>query len=185
VKNYFSTAIAPYVLNAEDKDMLSEILQGKEVNITFSDMYVNSALASLMLTYLIDEMQRLFNFRIGNILLMLDSPKRRCENDRFNNWTNINLNFPNADDADEYTENLIQDVLGIDPDFSFDDAVHHRSLKIETQDGGLVEIRPDHGISGGYRSDSKYMNLETLSGSVRAFRNEEVILYYVIMKRPN
>ena len=185
VKDYFSAAIAPYVLNAEDIDTLKEILRGKEVNITFSDMYVNSALASLMLTYLIDELRRLFGFRIENILLMLDSPKRRCENERFNNWTNINMNFPDADDADEYTEALIQDVLGIDPDFSFDDAVHHRWLKIETQDGGLVEIRPDHGISGGYKSDSKYMNLDTLSGSVRAFRNDDEILYYVIMKRPN
>ena len=47
----------------------------------------------------------------------------------------------------------------------------------------LVEIRPDHGISGGYRSDSKYMNLDTLSGSVSVVRNNEDVLYYVIIKK--
>ena len=44
IKNYFSSAIAPYVLKQQDVDMLVEILKGKHVNITFSDMYVNSAL---------------------------------------------------------------------------------------------------------------------------------------------
>ena len=56
-------------------------------------------------------------------------------------------------------------------------------LKIETKDGGLVEIRPDHGISGGYKSDSKYLNLDSLNGSVNVVRNNEDVLYYELLKK--
>lgn len=185
VKNYFTAAIAPHVLKQQDIDMLIEVLRGKHVDITFSDMYVNSALASLMLVYLINEMKNLFGFTIDNITLQLDSPKRKCNNDRFNDWTPINMNFSCKEDADKYTDDLFQDVLDIEPYHSFNDADHHRWLKIETEDGGCVEIRPDHGISGGYRSDSKYMNLDSLNGSVSIVRNNEDVLYYVIIKKGN
>lgn len=183
IKNYFSTAIAPFLLNQQDTDMLVEVLKGKHVNITFSDMYVNSALASLMLVYLIKEMKQLFGYTIDSITLQLDSPKRKCYNDRYNEWTPINMNFSCKEDADEYTDNLFMNVLGIEPEHSFNDANHHRWLKIETKDGGLVEIRPDHGISGGYKSDSKYLNLDSLNGSVNVVRNNEDVLYYVIIKK--
>lgn len=183
IKNYFTSAIAPDVLKPEDIDMLSEVLGGKHVNITFSDMYVNSALASLMLVYLIYEMRNLFGFQIDNIMLQLDSPKRKCNNERFSDWSPISMNFECKEDADDYTDSLFQKVLDIDPEHSFTDADHHRWLKIETLDGCQVEIRPDHGISGGYRSDSKYMNIDSLNGSVRVFRNNEDVLYYVIIKK--
>ena len=86
IKDYFKEAIAPYVLKKEDIDMLLDILKDKKVDITFSDMYVNSALASLMLVYIIGEMKSLFGFTISNVTLQLDSPKRRCQNDRFNDY---------------------------------------------------------------------------------------------------
>lgn len=185
VKNYFSTAIAPYVLKPVDIDMLDGILRGKHVDVSFSDMYVNSALASLMLVYLVKEMESLFGFSIDNVTLQLDSPKRKCVNDRFNNWTPISMNFSCKEDADKYTDQLFQDVFDIDPEHSFNDADHHRWLRIEAEDGGFVEIRPDHGISGGYKSDSKYMNIDSLSGSVSVVRNNEDVLYYVIIKKGN
>lgn len=111
--------------------------------------------------------------------------KRRCQNDRFNDWTPISFNFESKEDADAYTDRLFLDVLNIDPEHSFNDADHHRWLKIETTDGNLVEIRPDHGISGGYKSESKYMNLDSLNGSVRVVRNNEDVLYYIIIKKSN
>ena len=95
----------------------------------------------------------------------------------------INYNFPSEDEADEYTYQLFNDVLDIDPDPSPYDAFHYRTLKIETEDGGCIEIRPDHSISGGYRSYSKYMNLDTLNGTVGVIRNDEDALYYVIINR--
>lgn len=181
IRNYF-TKVIDQLLNDQDRDMIRDVLESKGVRIVFNDMYVNSALASLMLVYLIDEMRQLYGFNIDYVSLQLDSAKRKCNNDRFSDYTYISMNFATKEDADGYTEKLFNEVLGVDPDFSFQPAYHHRSLMIESPDG-VVEIRPDHGISGGYRSDSKYMNLETLNGTVRVDRNNEDVLYYIIIKK--
>lgn len=185
ISKYFSQVIAPCVLKSSDLDFINDMLRGKTVSVTFSDMYVNSALASLMLVYLIKEVRDLFGFDIDNITLQLDSPKRKCNNPTFNDYQYINMNFANEDDADDYTQSLIESVLDVDVNFSPDDAVHHRWLRFKTSDGSFVEIRPDHGISGGYRSDSKYMNIDNLNGSVRVTRNDEDVLYYMVMKKAN
>ena len=185
VSNYFTKAIAPSVLRSSDIELLSSILNQAHVSIKFSDMYVNSALASLMLVYLIKEMRDLFGFIIDDITLQLDSPKRKCNNPTFNEYQFINMNFADEDDADDYTQELFERVLGIDVNFSPNDADHHRWLRISNGSGNFVEIRPDHGISGGYRSDSKYMNLDSLNGSVRVTRNNEDVLYYIVMKNNN
>lgn len=184
VRNYFTKAIAESILSQEDVNMMIEILRGKHVDIFFSDMYVNSALASLMLVYLIKEMRDKLGFIIDNVTLQLDSPKRKCANSYFSEYSFINSNFENKDDADDYTDDLFEGVLGIDPEHSFEDADHHRWLRIINRDGGCVEIRPDHGISGGYRSDSKYMNLYSLNGNVMVTRiHHENVLYYVILDK--
>ena len=185
IKEYFSKAIVQSVLQPSDLAFLKDILYGKHVRVTFSDMYVNSALASLMLVYLIKEMRTLFGFSIDKVILQLDSPKRKCNNDHFNDYMFINMNFASKEDADDYTDTLFTDVLDIEPEHSKNDADHHRWLRIETAEDGLVEIRPDHGISGGFRSGSKYMNLNTLTGTVSVDRNNEDVLYYVIMKKGN
>ena len=95
------------------------------------------------------------------------------------------MNFESKEDADDYTDSLFDEVLEVEPHHSSEDADHHRWLRLETEDGGMVEIRPDHGISGGFRSESKYMNLDTLNGNVSVDRNNEDVLYYVIMKKNN
>ncbi len=184
VENYFSEAIAPYVLNSCDVDILSSVLNGKHVNITFSDMYVNSALASLMLVYLIKEMRYIFGFSIDALKLQLDSPKRKCSCMNFNDYMPINNNFQNKDDADDYTDSLFKDVLNIVPEHLSTDADHHRWLRIEPADGGMVEIRPDHGISGGFYSHTQYMNLDSLGSSVRVYKGNEDVLFYIIIKKP-
>lgn len=184
VKHYFRDIIAKAALKPSDIDLLTSILMNKQVRISFSDMYVNSALSSLMLVYLIDDMRHLFGFNIDSVSLRLDSARRKCSNERYNEYTYISSNFPNATEADNYTRDLFEEVLDITPDFSDHDAKHPRWLKIESEDGGSVEIRPDHGISGGWHSRSTYMNLNTLDGNVKALRYpEEVVLYYIIIKK--
>jgi DEAD/DEAH box helicase domain-containing protein len=183
IGKYFSQVIAPGVLKSDDIDVLSSILKDNSVDITFSDMYVNSALSSLMLVYLVKEMRDLFGFEIENITLQLDSPRRKCSNERFNGYTHISLNFDNKENADKYTDDLIMKILGVDAEHSFVEADHYRWLKITTKKGDIVEIRPDHGISGGWRSDSSYMNLNNLDGTVRVYKTNEDILYYIIIRK--
>ena len=185
IRNYFSKAIKACVLSSEDEDLMSEVLSNQQVFITFSDMYVNSALASLMLVYLIDEMRSMYNFTISGVTLQTDSPRRKCFNDRFNDHTPISYNFDDKEEADRFTDRLIDKVLHIDAEHSFLDADHHRWLRFVTDSGDVVEIRPDHGISGGWTTMSTYMNLDNLDGSVRVTKKNEDVLYYVIIRKNN
>ncbi len=183
VAHYFSDVIEPVTLKPGDQTVLKSILGNKKVRITFSDKYVNSALSSLMLVYLIQEVKETYNLDIQNVTLRLDSSRRFCANERFGDYTYINLNFDSPEAADEYTEELFDSVLGIVPLRSHIDAGHHRWLRFETEDGKILEIRPDHGISGGWKSSSKYMNLDSLGGMTEAYREGGDVLYYVIIKK--
>ena len=180
VGNYYSKAIQD-ILSDEDKELLARVLQGRRVTVSFSDMYVNSALASLMLTYLIKEMRDMYGFVIDNINLYLDSPRRKCTNEKFNDYSYISYNFSDKDSADEYTDYLIHRELDVDAEHS-GDAGHHRWLRILTDKGDMVEIRPDHGISGGWESKNTYMNSDRLDGNVVVTKKETDILYYVIIR---
>lgn len=183
IANYFTEVIAR-VLKKGDIDTLQDLLTGKSVSVTFSDMYVNSALASLMFVYLVKEMKDLFKFSITDINLQIDSPRRNCVNDKWNDYTPISHNFPSKDEADEYTETLIKDVLHLYPDFSSDSAGHHRWIRFSTKDGDMVEVRPDHGISGGWKCNDKYMNIDSLGdGNVIVYNNNEDVVFYFIIKR--
>ncbi len=177
VAQYFSDVIEPVTLNPGDQAVLKSILSNKKVTITFSDKYVNSALASLMLVYLIKEVRDAYNLDIQTITLRLDSGRRYCTNDKFGDNTYINFNFDTPESADDYTEGLFEDALGIVPFRSHIDAGHHRWLRFETEDGKVLEIRPDHGISGGWRSSSKYMNLDSLGGMTEAYKDGGDVLY--------
>lgn len=183
ISKYFSEVIAPCTMRQSDITMLENLFKGKHVDVTFSDMYVNSALASLMLAYLIKEVRDIFNLKIDNIMLQLDSPKRKVVNDRFSDYTYININFGSKDSADRYTDNIIDEVLDIEPDHSLFDAEHHRWLRFTNKNGDVFEIRPDHSISGGWISSNTYMNLNTLDGSIIAKRKDNEVLYYAIIRK--
>lgn len=185
VRNYFSKVIAPGLLKSSDIDLMESILKNKSVKIFFSDMFVNSALSSLMLVYLITEMSDLFHLTIDELVLQVNSRRRNCNNLRFSDYSFINFNFPDENTADSYTKDLFERILEITPVFSPNDAEHHRWLRITNSDGEIVEIRPDHSISGGWHSKSTYMNLYSLDGSVIAEKDNCDVLYYVIIKRNN
>ncbi len=183
ISKYFSEVIAPCTMRQSDITMLEKLFKGKHVDVTFSDMYVNSALASLMLAYLIKEVRDIFCLKLDNIMLQLDSAKRKVVNDRFSDYTYINMNFGSKDSADRYTDDIINKVLDIEPEHSLFDAEHHRWLRFTNREGDVFEIRPDHSISGGWISSNTYMNLDNLDGSTIAKRKDDDVLYYAIIRK--
>ena len=183
IGKYFSEVIAPCTMKDSDIKLVEKLFKGNAVAVTFSDMYVNSALASLMLAYLIKEIGDIFQLKIEDIMLQLDSRKRKVSNDYFSDYTYINLNFGSKEDADQYTKDVIEDVLHVEPEQSMFDAEHHRWLRFINKDGDVFEIRPDHSISGGWQSSNTYMNIDTLDGSTIAKRKDDEILYYAIIKK--
>lgn len=181
--NYFSKAIAPCLLQDGDDQILREILSDTYVDVTFSDMYVNSALASLMFVYLVEEMRDIYGFKVSNVTLQLDSRRRKCENASFNEYMYVTRNWPNKEDADNYTKSLVEDVLDVEPEFSPFPAEHHRWVKFVTRNGDVIEIRPDHGISGGWSCSEKYMNIYNIDGYTPVQKVDDDIVFYFIIKK--
>lgn len=183
VDKFWSGVIKPCTLKPSDEELIASLIRGKRVSIYFSDMFVNCALSSLMLVYLIKEIRDIYDLTIRDIVLQLDSKKRKVCNEMFSDYTYINLNFDSKSEADNYTKDLMEAVLGITPEDSPYDAEHHRWLRFTTEDGDIFEIRPDHSIGGGWKSSSTYMNLDRLNGSVSAWRDNRDVLYYVVIKK--
>jgi hypothetical protein len=183
IQEYYKHIIAP--LNENCKKSIRDILTNKNVEITYSDRYVNSALAALMLTYLIYGIKDEYNINISTIRLNLNWRGRACNNLRFDESSYISRDFGTAEDADNYINDLMYGVLGIQPIQVNHIPDHYRWLKIMNNRGEFLEIRPDHGISGAWTSQQLYMNLESLDGNLIVSKNNdnEPDLYYIIIHK--
>lgn len=181
--DFYAKVIEP-ILQAGDDGIMNTILKGK-VEISFSDPYVNSALASLMLVYLIKELKDKYHFTINNLTLTVDYDDRYkgfAKNVCYD-YTYINLNFGSAQDADDYTESLCDQILGITPNFNeYNDPDHYRWIRFTNAQGKFIEIRMDYGISGGWQSRKQYLDLKRLnSTNVYIDKKDKDILYYIII----
>ena len=183
--HFYDDIIRSKVLLPNDENDIRAILGGKRVNIAFSDSYVNSALASLMLTYLIKSIKETYSFEIGRVDLQFQATNRNCNNPRWNDYTYINLSFPDSDMADDYTKEQFEDVLEVTPNFLSGVPDHYRWLRFQPEsENCYVEIRPDYGISGGWQSNRKYMDRFILDGHtpIRTKDNTMVVYYVCINK---
>lgn len=185
VGRFFSSVIRPRLLQDGDEQAIRDILGGKNVSITFSDSYVNSALAGLMLVYLIKEMSLLYGFQVSSVNLQIQGPKRQCDNSRWNQYTWITYNFATADDADDYIQDLFSSVLDIEPYFSGIVPSHYRWIRLRPEDStSYVEIRPDYGICGGWLSDELYRDIDRLDDTTAIkLKSGTTLVYYLLLKR--
>ena len=185
VGRFYSSVIVPNLLQQEDVRTIHDILNRKKVKIVFSDSYVNSALAALLLVYLIKEMKDVYKFEIGSVDLQFNGPKRRCDNFQWNDYTWITLNFPDTESADDYVQDLFQSVLDVQPNFSNIKPDHYRWLRLQPEgEDAYVELRPDHGIGGGWISDERYKDLDYLDETTQIkMKPDTDIVYYLLTKK--
>ena len=185
VERFYSSVIVPNLLQQGDAQTIQDILRRKKVQVIFSDSYVNSALAALLLVYLIKEMREIYQFDIRSIDLQFNGPKRRCDNPHWNDYTWITLNFPDVQVADDYVNDLFVSVLGITPNFSTIQPDHYRWLRFQPEgEDTYVEIRPDHGIGGGWLSNEQYKDLDYLDGTTQIqMKQDTSIVYYLLTKK--
>jgi len=185
IDHLFNDAITPALqLNDQELAELERILNGQNVRINYSDRYVNSPLSCLMIVYLIQELRERFGFTIEQIDLQLSDD---VNNTRWNDYTYIKFNYPNPDMRDNDLISRFRDVLDIEPTI-YNDPTHYRTLYIENENGEYVDIRPDHGISGGWNHTGReqYQEWLLLDGSVRVTKHDEDdILYYLLTGRNN
>ena len=186
VKNIFSQGICMGVIKDSAKiDFMQEILADQHVSVNFSDAYVNSALAGLILTYMIAEIRDLFNCTIDDVTLQLESRKRNIGGD-FNDYQSISRNFADESTCNEFLKNLFEEVLGVDYREDIN-TKHHRWLRF-TSSKGTLELRPDHGIDGGWFTRITYNDLNRgldhsqITVSKSGYGTADVI-YYIIMNK--
>ena len=173
--------------NGDDSDIRA-ILSGKKIDVTFSDAYVNSALSVLLLVHLIKSLKDDYSFSISSVTLKLKSNRRKCENPlwyRLGDQTFICYNFPDEQSADDYIVDTFKDVLGITPVISQEEPDHYRWIRLQERGAKpFVEIRPDHGIGGGWDTKERYMDLDYLDGSVRIESNaDQEPLFYLLIEK--
>ena len=180
----FSNIIQKHLLKPGDEQVLQSILSGQNVEISFSDSYVNSALASLMLVYLLKNFKDHYGFNISRLNLQFRGPKRKCANNLLGPSTYISFNFADERDADDYTEGLCKDELGVTPIFSSISPDHCRWIRFLPENGDrYVEFRPDHGIDGGWESSSKYNDLAWLDDTTPVRSKGIKSVFYLLVKK--
>lgn len=185
VTKIFSQAICLGIIRDPNAiNQMESILRNQRITVNFSDAYVNSALAGIILAYMIKEVRDLFNCTIDSITLQLDSYKRNWD-PCFNKYNPIFKSFEDGDVCNDFLEDVFNDVL----DSDYQDAIntkHHRWLKF-TSPKGYVELRPDHGIDGGWFTRTRYCDIEfnndysNISVS-KASHGQADVVYYVIIK---
>ena len=174
----------------EDKDLqlMLDILKDQNATVDFSDSYVNSALAAILLPSIIKEVSTSFNCKIDNITLQLDSYKRNGIGSNYGKYEYITKNFENKQACDEFLKDRFEDFLGMDY-LEYPNEKHHRWLKFTTPKG-VVEIRPDHGLDGGWYTSVKYNQIEDNPNypfeSIKICKSQHGkadIVYYILLTK--
>lgn len=173
------------LLKSGDEQVINNILHGKRVVVTFSDSYVNSALAALMLVYMLKELRDMYSFTVTAVTLNIKSAKRNCTNPIWSDNSYISFNFPSEKDADSFIKESFEDILDITPVFSQTIPDHYRWIRLQAVgEKSYMELRPDHGISGGWQSSEKYFSADFLDGSTVAELKKGIeALYYLLLKK--
>ena len=133
--------------NSQMLEGIHSILIEKHVDIQFTENYLVSPIACIILTGLIKELKARYNLIIDSISLNLDNSL--CVNGNKNYPVReqyIRCNFDSQLDRDTYVKNLMANELGVIPTIGVNSVDHHRWLRLTTKNGQYVEIRPDHGI---------------------------------------
>lgn len=170
---------------------LDSILKGKTVTVQFTENYLVTPIACIILTGLIKEIKDRYNCIIGSISLNLDA--RLCVNSNMNYPVReqyIRNNFDSQNERDTYISDLMNDELGIRPSIGVNNVDHHRWLRFTNANGEYIEIRPDHGIGACWQNDNfKHKDLSALQlpisihKLIRYYEPEPTIVYYVLANK--
>lgn len=186
VKNIFSQGICLGIIKERKYvELMQDILGNQHVSVNFSDAYVNSALAGLILTYMIEEIKTLFSCKIDNVTLQLESRKRNISGD-YNGYQSITRNFADEKSCNEFLIEQFNNVLKLDY-LEAPNTKHHRWLRF-TSPKGTLELRPDHGVDGGWFTRVTYNELNNGIDHAnieisKAGHGTADIIYYIIMNK--
>ena len=191
--NIFNDIILKQVVKGNQQMLngIDSILKNQHVDVQFTENYLVSPIACIILTGLIAEIRDRYNLTIDSINLKLDS--NLCVNTNYNfpvSEQYIRYNFDSQNSRDEYIKELMDAELGIQPIIGVNTVDHHRWLRFTTQEKKYVEIRPDHGIGAGWMNDNiRHKHLPSLQLPISFKKHiryggiEPSIVYYIVIDR--
>ena len=199
LSHVFSDAIARVTnMTPADLDKINSAFCGKRVTVEYSDNYIMSLLHCQILVGVIAELKSIFSFIIADdgLKFHIKSPSTnamRPINNYYSPYSSIHDNFDIVPSRDNYLIALSNNVLGVIPALPSGQFIdHHRWLRIKNEDGDVLEIRPDHGIAGGWNTVNatlSYVDYDLTNPTLdkdclitKEYNNTD-ILYYVIFQK--
>ncbi len=172
---------------------LRPILENKSVKIDYSDRNLRSPLGCLMLIELIGELQKRFNLNVERVYIKI----LEFENDRY--VSRLRDNFNDNDQLKDFIDRVLEEYLYSNENSDLPEITlhsiessnkqnlrHSRHLEITTEDGLVIDIRPDGGVEYGFKEISRnydlnynYSRLRDLS--IETYSNK--ILYYLTINK--
>ena len=144
-------------LQLEEKKSLLEVMEGKDFKVSYSDRYLKTPLACLLLTQFIRSMKTELNFSIREVLINVK------EIQSFNLY-NTNMYIINDCATDKEREVLLKTFALDLNNFSVNtphDLPHYRYFKFYSDDVEVI-IRPDAGIEHGWFVRNKNETVESI-----------------------
>ena len=137
--------------NPEQWDKIKNKLDGKDVNITYSDRYLRTPLGCMILANFIEALRDILNINIKALTIHVgeDLSAQFFGNDTIN----IDEYFPSKTMHKEFIKNCIHEIVGVHTNVDFlthGQLSHARCLSIKTNSEEL-SVRPDGGVAHGWK----------------------------------
>ena len=187
--------LTPYLNGPGSRKTIKEAFQGKEVDLTYSDAYLNSALSIIITASFIKQIRDDLGFTIKNLNIIYDQKYFKGENEKPYAYekddyeVEISTNFLYRDDRDDYLRNTMKEIIGMAPlTPSANGVEHHRYLSISVVNGTAnLDIRPDRGLASGWVTCRNvcYDKIELVGENVD-IRKKNInidMLYYLIFNK--
>lgn len=182
-------------LSEKDFQAIKEAFHGKEVNLTYSDAYLNSALSIIITASFIKQIRDDLGFTIKNLNIIYDQKYFKGENEKTDAYekddyeVEISKNFLYCKDRNKYLRDTMTEIIGKRPSTPSANGVeHHRYLSISVVNGtAKLDIRPDRGLASGWVTCRNvcYDKIELVGENVD-IRKKNInidMLYYLIFNK--
>lgn len=132
-----------------DWSKINQNLSGKSVDITYSDRYLKTPLGIMLLANLISSISNDFGLKISSLKIFVSKIRETGYNNSVT--TILDQDFSDNDTRNEFIESALLNLCGIRPEICDNGYIEHeRCLSINSDDDELC-IRPDAGISNGWK----------------------------------
>lgn len=124
---------------------IKENIQGKKVELEYSDRYLHSPLGCMLLAHLVKDLKEEFDLTLTTFKIDVLMPPTQSTS-----ITYVDRNFADSATRNKFLADAIYNVVGIHPTINDQGYLkHERVLSIKTDVGDLC-IRPDAGIAYGW-----------------------------------